>query len=108
VDYPLFRRILSAARDTVSGWRGKLYFAYLPCETDFRDRRFAKANEAVRRRVLGIVSELDIPLIDLRPLFAQEKDRDSLYAFRGAHLSPRGYQRTGLAIAAALRGDLPR
>jgi hypothetical protein len=103
VDYPLFRRILSEARDTVSGWGGTLTFAYLPSETSFVDRRFARANEPVREKILQMVSELGIPLLDLRPLFEHEKERDSLYAFRGAHLSPKGYEKVGLAISQALK-----
>lgn len=108
VDYPLFRRVLTQARDAASGWGGTLTFAYLPCETSFLDRRFAEANGPVREQILQIVSELGIPLIDLQPLFEQEKDRDSLYAYRGAHLSPRGYEKVGLAITAALKGGPSR
>jgi hypothetical protein len=104
VDLVLFRRILQEARDATHGWGGELYFAYLPTEASVRMRRPSREEEALRRSVLSLVQELGIPLIDLLPVLQSEKRPASLYAFPGAHFSPKGYALVGDGIVAGLKG----
>ncbi|HEU5180377.1 MAG TPA: hypothetical protein VFW45_06280 [Candidatus Polarisedimenticolia bacterium] len=102
VDLDLFRRILESARDATHGWGGEFYFAYLPAEASVRGRSSA-GQEALRDSVLQTVRELGIPSIDLLPVLQSAKDTDSLYAFPGAHLTPKGYGLLGDGIAMGLK-----
>jgi hypothetical protein len=103
VDLVLFQRILESARDATRGWGGELYFAYLPAESSVRMRRPAAGQEELRDTVLRIVRDLGIPSIDLLPVLQSAKDTDSLYAFPGAHLTPKGYGLLGDGIAMGLK-----
>ncbi len=101
-DLDLFRRILESARDTTRGWGGELIFAYLPAEASVRNRSSA-GQEDLRAAVFRMVRELGIPSIDLLPVLQSAKDPGSLYAFPGAHLSPKGYALLGDGIAMGLK-----
>ena len=107
VDLDLFRRILLQARDTIAGWNGRLFFVYLPSQEVFLDPAFARENEGERRRILSLLHDLRIPVIDLRPAFETVKDPNSLYAIPGAHLNPAGYDLMGKTIAGALKVAAP-
>ena len=102
-DLVLFGRTLESARDTTRGWGGELYFAYIPTENAVRKRRPGAGQEELRGAVLDLVRNLGIPAIDLLPVLQSVKDTDSLYAFPGAHLTPKGYALLGDGIATGLK-----
>jgi lysophospholipase L1-like esterase len=103
VDLDLFRQILQDARDTVTSWQGRLFFVYLPNQAVFLDPAFARGNQDDRRRILSLLSDLDIPVIDLQPAFETVKDPNTLYASPGPHLNPTGYALMGKTIVGALK-----
>jgi hypothetical protein len=107
VDLELFRRILLEARDTIASWNGRLFFVYLPSQEVFLDPDFARDNEGERRRILSLLQDLGIPVIDLRAAFEAVPDPNSLYAIPGAHLNPAGYDLMGKTIAGALKSATP-
>ena len=51
---------------------------------------------------MKIAKNLQIPFIDIADVFAHDPDPDTLYAYPGAHCSPRGYRLAASAIADAL------
>ena len=107
VDLDLFRRILQEAKDTVTSWQGRLFFVYLPNQEVFLDPAFARENQDDHRRILSLLSELDIPVIDLLTAFQTVKDPNALYANPGPHLNPTGYALMGNTIVGALKADAP-
>ena len=80
-----------------------MYFVYLP---DY-GRYASKVNEDAychRREVLSIVKALNIPIIDLHPVFASQRDPLSLFPFRRhGHYAPEGYRLVAQTIESNLR-----
>ena len=66
----LFPKVMSAAKAVVSEWRGTLYFVYLPT---------GLGNLEDHAEVMRVVRDLDIPIIDLLPLFQAHSDPASLF-----------------------------
>jgi hypothetical protein len=77
----LFRRTLEQTKERVSGWGGRLYFIYLP---DWSRYSLGTLPGAVGKRaeVFNVVKSLDLPLIDLHPVFQAHPDPLSLFPFR--------------------------
>ena len=100
---PLFADVLSQARDLTASWGGVLTFVYLPdwmrYGGDIRGR-----DPEHRERVLSVVEELEIPVIDLHEVFAAHPDPLSLFPFRiQGHYTSDGYA----LVADVLRRHLP-
>jgi hypothetical protein len=81
MDLNLLGEILSIASDRVSDWGGRLYFVYLPSW-----QRYLGSPEIgvkARERVLELVENLGISIIDIHPAFQTQPDPLSLFPFRG-------------------------
>jgi hypothetical protein len=88
----LFRQTLEQTQHRVSGWGGRLYFIYLP---DWARYSPAALSGAIvkREEVLNIVKTLDLPLIDLHPVFQAHPDPLSLFPFRQlGHYNEEGHR----------------
>jgi PAS domain S-box-containing protein len=84
----LFRQVLLQANTMVDEWGGELYFVYLP---DFRTD-WERVRED-REEVIGVVSKLGIPIIDVHRDFQQHSDPPSLFPFRmPGHYNVEGHQ----------------
>jgi hypothetical protein len=82
----LFHRALLQAKHLVEGWGGKLYFVYLPA----RDR-YAHAQDYNRQKVMKVVEETGIPIIDIHAAFQRESDPMRLFPFgRFGHYNEAG------------------
>jgi hypothetical protein len=88
---PEFKQILLSAKNLVKQNDSKLYFVYLPeyarYKTSFDNTNYLKIKK--------ILSELDIPLIDLHTeIFIKEKDPTDLYPFNSfGHYNKLGYKK---------------
>lgn len=102
VDFPLFRQILEEAQQITRGWGGRLYFVYLPAESRFHEEKHRRAHDAIRARVLAIVEDLQLPLIDLLPPMSRQPDINEMYAYPGAHYSPAGDRLVAETVLEAL------
>ena len=70
-----FEKIILEAKETTEKFRGKLYFVYLPATTRFFDfKNPLKKKDYYRHEVLKIVSDLQVPLIDLWELYFKNLD----------------------------------
>ncbi len=95
-----FRDVLVEATTTVHGWGGQLHFVYLPEWARYAKPEVANTN---RERVLQLVSELKLPLIDLHPVFAGHPDPVGLFPFRrNSHYNVAGHRLVGEAVLRAL------
>lgn len=85
-----FRDVLSEAKDTVSGWGGKLYIVYLP---DWeRYAGYADGKFFHEKEVLSIFAGLKIPVINMADRFDRHADPVSLFPFSlHGHYNPEGY-----------------
>lgn len=108
IDFLLLTQILQEAKERIAEWGGQLYFVYLPFGIryvkEFHEDRFDSRN-----RVLSIVKNLDIPVIDTHAeVFTRHHDPLSLFPLRlvtipgGNHYTAEGYR----LIAQAIAGDL--
>jgi len=87
----LFREILSQAKSRVSAWGGTLYFVYLPGFARYGNYRDIASEQ--RPQIMNLVKMLDIPLIDLHPVFQAQKDPLALFPFRQpVHYNEKGHQ----------------
>lgn len=101
-DIPLFRRVMSEANRTVSGWGGRLYFVYLPGQARYLGLGGQIAQSGLRTRVLATVHALGIPIIDIDTAFSASPAPQLL--FQG-HFTPEGYRIAAEAILARLAAD---
>ena len=88
-----FKNILKASNDFAKKNNSKLYFVYLPDYVRYIDR-YEQGNLYNYRKVIQIVKDLNIPIIDMNEeLFYKHKDPLSLFPFRqSAHYNEKGYQ----------------
>lgn len=101
-----FQDVLVEAASTVRGWGGQLYFIYLPEYARYGQPEFANKN---RDRVLRLVSDLQLPLIDLHQVFAMLPDPVGQFPFRRwNHYNTEGHRLVGKEVLRVLSGtDVP-
>lgn len=101
-DIPLFRRVMAEADRTVSSWGGRLYFVYLPGQARYLGLGGRIAQSGLRTRVLTIVRDLGIPIIDIHAAFSDSSTPSQL--FQG-HFTPEGYHLAAEAVLNRLQND---
>ena len=95
-----FRSVLVEAASTVHDWGGTLYFIYLPEWARYGHSEFANKN---RDRVLRLVKGLNLPYIDLHPVFAKSPDPVGLFPFRQSnHYNAAGHRLVGKEVLRVL------
>jgi hypothetical protein len=95
-----FSQVLRTARDSVHRWNGALFLVYLPVhyfEGWWRQRHRGSPRER-HERVLGIGRLLDVPVIDLEPVFEQGGTLHRFLYPYPAHFTAEGYGEVGRAI----------
>ena len=97
-----FSSVLKMARELTESWGGRFYFVYLPVW-----HRYAEDQDpgtyCHRDRVLALVRDLGIPIIDVCEAFGRHPDALSLFPFRIlGHYNAQGYGLIGEAILAHL------
>ncbi len=103
VETNLFKEILKKANDAALAWNGKLYFVYLPAGS-----RFAGIGMDYHYdEVVNIISDLKIPLIDMKQMMITHPDPLSLFPYRvpGAHYNEDGYEFVADTILEVLREE---
>jgi hypothetical protein len=78
-DLKVFREILSEAKKVMTESDGQLYFVYLPAWERYGYPPNARKD---RDRVLFTVKSLEIPVVDIHPVFQSHRDPLSLFPFR--------------------------
>jgi hypothetical protein len=92
--------IFREMRELVKSNGGKLWFVYLP---HVREIGLPEENNSVRREILSIMEELDVPVIDLLPTFMQLDEPLSNWPFkRPGHFNELGYRRVAGQILTRL------
>jgi len=97
--FDLLGRILAHANQEVERWHGRLIFVYLPGVNRFRSKFENIQADSYRQEVLDVVEGLDIPVIDLTPVFRSQKAPMDLF---DAHYSIEGNALVARTIVAAL------
>lgn len=89
-DIDALREILELAKTTTTSWGGKLYFVYLPEWKRFSSTEYRHNS---RDKILMLVHDLDLPLIDIYPTFLAHNDPMALFPFRlRGHYNKDGYK----------------
>ena len=105
-DFAVFGATIAEAKRTVESWGGRMLFVYLPDSTRyFASPRDSRIRDHIRQRVLTIVAELGLPVIDVHQTFAAHPDPRSLYVYPGAHLNEDGYHLAARAVDAGLAAN---
>jgi hypothetical protein len=97
----LLREVFTSANNYVTGWGGKLWLVYLPGQ----GRYFGNPEPGIAKReqVLGFVSTLGIPIVDIDPAIRAHGDPASLYPFRQpGHLNEAGHRLISQVVINAL------
>ena len=99
----LFREIIKKADQRVKSWGGRLYLVYLP-ESDryLSELGPSTVRQDIYHGVKQIAADEKIPFIDVAATFAHDPSPATLYAYPGAHCSPRGYRIAAATIAKTL------
>ncbi len=100
--FEAYEEILKLAKRDVEGWGGKLYIVYLPETYRFNVWRRKLVLERQRDRLMALYAELDIPVIDIIPVFEAHPDPITLWI---GHYSPEGYKLVADTVLARLRRD---
>jgi hypothetical protein len=107
-EYALFTRVLEEARRTVEAWGGRLVFVYLPGWSEpprqLGEAEYARVKAGVGQRTRALVAGMGLTLVDVEQAFEAQGDTASLYACRGCHYGPRGYDLAARTVMAALEG----
>ena len=74
----LFERVLREAARVTDQWGGQLIMGYLPGYERYTHPRLANPD---RQRVLSLVKQMGVAVIDLHPVFAAHRDPVSLFPF---------------------------
>jgi hypothetical protein len=107
MELELFREILLQAKDRVHRWGGRLYFVYLPSWKRYANRSDIGTQQ--RARVLNLVKNLDIPIVDIQSAFAAQDVPLALFPFHGAgHYVAEGHELVGTEILKAISTSLPQ
>lgn len=106
-EYGLFQSIIGEARRTVESWGGRFVFVYLPDSARYWSaERNSSIRDHLRRRVLDIIIELDIPVIDIHTAVKAEFDPKKLFVFAGSHFNQNGYRLVAQMLMDWLDGQL--
>jgi hypothetical protein len=114
-DYDLLRDVLAEANATVGSWGGTLCFVYLPSwsslATPPHPTEVAIPSEPDiqgRDRVLAVVHDLRLPLIDLSAAFRAERDPLAFFPFRRwGHYNESGNRFVAHAVEDKLKTIVP-
>lgn len=97
---PMFRQILTQARELVETWNGKIIFVYLPEWMNFAQPGYHRPE---RDGVLAAVRDAGIAAIDVLPEFQAHPDPLSLFPHRAyGHYNAEGYRLEAKTVLASL------
>jgi hypothetical protein len=99
-DIDTFAAILARARESVESWGGQLHFVYLPAALRYYQPASVLLDHAMRnrRRVLGVVRDLDLPIVDLHRAFRESANPAGLFVDERSHLTADGYRAVADAV----------
>lgn len=99
----LFRQVLRTANQRVKSWQGRLYLVYLPESARYLSKfGISPIRQRIYKGVKAIALDERIPFIDVAAAFAHNPSPETLYAYPGAHFSPKGYHLAASTIARTL------
>jgi lysophospholipase L1-like esterase len=101
-DLELLRDILSLAKAAVHQWGGVFYFVYLPSWERYGNPQPGLKDRAL---ILNLVNTLQIPIIDMHPVFLAEADPLGLFPRRFGHYNEKGYRLVAETVLEAISSD---
>lgn len=102
-----FREVFTKAKDMVTQWGGVLYFVYLPTGQRYQEPEARLPRDPKSRaEVLRIVSELNIPLIDIHEeLFLTQSNPTAFFSRGLSHFNAAGYRKVAETLGGRIRLD---
>jgi hypothetical protein len=98
-DLELLRDILSLAKAAVHQWGGEFYFVYLPSWERYGNPQPGLEDRAL---ILNLVNTLQIPIIDMHPVFLAEAAPLSLFPRLFGHYNEKGYRLVAETVLKAI------
>ena len=77
-----YEQVILEASNLTKSWGGNFYFAYYPHASRYFDSGLLMYPMTKKKRVLSIVENLNIKIIDLQLVFDAERDKKRLYPLR--------------------------
>ena len=106
---PLLKRIIESFKARVEGWSGELYFIYLPAYERYQDKKNLcklKYLNMQRDKLIAMVKELKINIIDATELFDSHGDQLSLFPLQlTGHYTEDGYKLIAAEIDNRIRNE---
>lgn len=100
----LLHEILDRAARVTTSWEGEFVFVYLPSHPRFRSALARTEADAYRREVLRVVKALDLPVLDLTPVFQRQESPLRLF---DAHYSIAGNALVARTFVSAVKSGVP-
>ena len=98
-----FARVLDEAKEYVERWDGELIFVYLPMWERYAKPQYANIH---REKVLELVQNHHISLVDLHPTFMEQSDPLSLFPLRlFGHYNELGQEIVATAVLNAIESE---
>ena len=87
-----YAQVIMQASNLTKSWGGNFYFVYYPHASRYHDSGLLIYPMTQKKRLLSMVENLNIKIIDLQPVFEAEKDKKGLYPLRiFGHPNEKGY-----------------
>lgn len=97
---PLLKTVLARGKAIVEQWGGKLLLAYLP---DYVECGASGQELPAYRPYLAVTKDLDMPVVDLMPVFRRQPDPAALFPLRiRGHYNSDGYKLVAETINAEI------
>ena len=86
-----FSKILFLSNTFLKNNNSKLFFVYIPEYYRFKNMAMIQNSSRKYKKILKIVNNLKIPIIDLKELIENKDNPSSYYSKNGVHFNERGY-----------------
>ena len=102
-EFAIFANIIKKSHAEVTAWGGGLYFVYLP-QFERYDNPYSAS--LYRDEVLKLMREEHISVIDMHPIFSEQKDPRRLFPFSmKGHYSTEGYRIVASEIVKTIQAN---
>lgn len=104
--FPKFGEIIAKAKEKVEAWNGQFYFVYLPEWSRFSRKDPNDGYFRYRNKILGLVRQQGIPIIDFYEVLSRHPDPLSIFPFRlEGHYNSEGYRMVAESILSRMERD---
>lgn len=102
---PNFKKILKYSKDLSIENNAKFYFLYIPEYSRFKKGFTLQNSSRLYKKVIEIIDELEIDLIDLNEILTNKKNAINFFPLNGGHFNENGYDFVSKVIINKTQND---